>query len=246
MKLCGLVRKSDDFFVPDIFDCYKRGKRPKSPEWLRAFRKVSTVRQCPPIEFIGVWDTVGALGAPGWLGRLVNRNKYEYHDVGLNDCIGHAVQALSIDERRGPFIPNIWSRPEGWKNRLEQAWFPGAHCGVGGGYKPDGLANEALHWVLEKAESHGLMLDSDYLAHYAPVFHSTLFDSMSLKYRLFRPHTRAIGQQSNTDEFIHQAALDRLNHSQSEYKPENLNTALGLMPPLPIANTCRIPRGWPS
>ena len=34
-----------------------------------------------------MWDTVGALGAPGLLGQVVNRDKYKYHDVELNDTI---------------------------------------------------------------------------------------------------------------------------------------------------------------
>ena len=44
-------------------------------------------------------------------------------------------------------------RPAGWTGNLVQAWFPGVHSNVGGGYSPDGLANEALHWVVEKAEA---------------------------------------------------------------------------------------------
>ena len=100
-------------------------------------------RPCPPIRFIGVWDTVGALGAPGMLGQLFNRDKYKYHDVGLNDKIQNAVHAVALDERRKPFAPSLWERPLGWTGQLVQAWFAGVHSNVGGGYSPDGLANEA-------------------------------------------------------------------------------------------------------
>src|SRR5207253_7515445 len=114
---------------------------------------------CPPIRFIGVWDTVGALGAPGLLGQVFNSKKYLYHEVGLNPTIQNARQALAIDERRRPFAPNLWVRPANWGGHLAQAWFPGVHSNVGGGYTPDGLANEALHWIVEEAERLGLETD---------------------------------------------------------------------------------------
>jgi hypothetical protein len=41
---------------------------------------------------------------------------------------------------------------------------------VGGSSDPDGVANEALHWIVEKAEGLGLEFDSDYLGHYLPLF----------------------------------------------------------------------------
>ncbi len=91
---------------------------------------------------IGVWDTVGALGAPGVIGKIasaVNGNKYAYHDVSLNSTIQNAYHALAIDEHRVPFKPDLWTRPDGWAGNLEQGWFPGVHTNVGGGCTPDGL-----------------------------------------------------------------------------------------------------------
>lgn len=246
MNRCGLVGKGDDFYVPDIYACYETSQGEGTAQWQAAFRKVTTVQPCPPITFIGVWDTVGALGAPGLLGRLFNRNKYKYHDVDLNGHILHAAHAVSIDEHRGPFIPNLWTKPAGWNNTLEQAWFPGVHCGVGGGYDPDGIANEALHWVIEKAEGHGLAVDAAYLQHYAPVYHSTFFESMTWKYRLFSPNVRKIGHLGTGEEALHQAALDRLNDPSCNYRPKNLVAALARNPPLPVVTTRRIPRGWSS
>src|SRR5437588_213063 len=151
MNKVGLVQKDHDYFVPDLYECYEKGEGPGSPTWDRIFRDVKIRRGCPPIRFIGVWDTVGALGAPGLLGQLFNKNKYRYHDVTLNANIKNAYHALAIDERRKPFAPNVWTRPKDWGGTLQQAWFPGVHSNVGGGYSPDGLANEALHWIVEKA-----------------------------------------------------------------------------------------------
>jgi uncharacterized protein (DUF2235 family) len=62
------------------------------------------------IAFIGVWDTVGALGVP--LGevpvlRRISR-KWTFHDTKLSSTVDAAYQALAIDEQRGPFRPAIW------------------------------------------------------------------------------------------------------------------------------------------
>src|SRR5262249_7553783 len=76
MSKVGLIEKDDDFFVPEIYACYENNCPRESPEWVRAFKRVQGTRPCPPIQFIGVWDTVGALGAPGFLGQIFKRNKY--------------------------------------------------------------------------------------------------------------------------------------------------------------------------
>jgi len=230
MKFVGLVEKDDDYYVPEIYNCYETNKRQGSREWEAAFHNIKGTRPCPPITCIGVWDTVGALGAPGVIGKVAsvfNGNKYAYHDVGLNDFVLNAFHALAIDERRRPFAPTLWTRPTGWAGQLEQAWFPGVHSNVGGGYKPDGLANEALHWIVSKAEKLGLDVDHDYIEHFEPHFDSKLHDSMSLKYRLLGPSIRPIGRQRADGECVHEAAIKRMGHADSKYSPENLKAVVG-------------------
>jgi uncharacterized protein (DUF2235 family) len=143
MSFVGLVEKKDDYFVPDLYACYEANKGPGTPEWQRAHRRIHGPRACPPITFVGVWDTVGSLGAPGLLGWLFNSRKYQYHQVGISREMQHAYHALAIDERRKPFKPTLWERPAGWAGTLEQAWFCGVHTNVGGSCRRDGLANEA-------------------------------------------------------------------------------------------------------
>ncbi|MEX1993180.1 MAG: DUF2235 domain-containing protein, partial [Steroidobacteraceae bacterium] len=245
MNLVGLVQKDDDFYVPDIYGCYETSKRPGSAEWAKAFRKVKDTRPCPPIRLIGVFDTVGALGAPGVLGQVFNAGKYQYHDVGLNPNIQHACHALAIDERRKPFAPNLWTRIANWNGTLEQAWFAGAHTNVGGGCAPDGLANEALHWIVEKAEHLGLEFDQAFLTFYRACFNSELRDSMSLKYRMFGEFRRPLGHQVADGEAIHQSAIDRVAHADSRYEPENLKAARAGAIAIPVVTTTRCPRGTP-
>ena len=244
MHKVGLLEKDDEYYTPEIYDLYQSSTPSDSVEWKHAFRNIKGTRPCPPILFIGVWDTVGALGAPGLLGQIFNRNKYKYHDIGLNPTIQNSYHALAIDEQRKPFAPDPWTKPSGWNGTLEQAWFAGVHSNIGGSYHPDGLANEALHWIVEKAENLGLEFDKAFLQHYTPCFNSMLVDSMTTMYKVMGPHVRPLGQQLADGEAIHQSALDRMHHPDSHYNPQNLSEYLGRGGPR-IVNTQRIVRGKP-
>jgi uncharacterized protein (DUF2235 family) len=242
----GLLQKSDDFFVPDLFKAYEAVKDLQAVKADPNFKNLHDVRPCPKISFIGVWDTVGALGAQGPLGNLINGNRFVYHDIELNGSIQNAYHALAIDERRVPFKPSLWTKPAGWSGTVEQTWFCGVHCNVGGGYSPDGLANEALHWLIERAEKIGLEVDAGYLSHFRPCFNSTLNDSMSMLYRPVGQYARPIGQYRAHGEQIHQSVIDRLNLKDLKYAPPNLTNDLIQGPQsLPIVNTNRISRGTP-
>lgn len=243
MQQVGLIPKDGDYYVPEIYGCYESNQPKGSPAWTKAFHNVRDVRPCPPIRFVGVWDTVGALGAPGLLGQIFNRNKYKYHDVALTPAVEHAYQALAVDERRRPFAPDVWVRPRGWSGTLEQAWFPGVHSNVGGGCAPDGLANEALHWIGEKAEALGLEFDTKYLDHFTPCFNAVLHESMTTMYRVMRPLKRVVGAHADDGEAIHQSALDRAALMGRGYCPENLPR--DTVQRMRTVTTLRIPRGTP-
>jgi hypothetical protein len=192
-----------------------------------------------------VWDPVGALGVPGGIGRLLDDGEHEYHDVMLHPTIENAYHALAIDEMREPFRPTLWQKPAGWNGKLEQAWFPGVHSNVGGSYTPDGLANEALHWIVEKAESLGLEMDSDYLRYFTPCFNSKLHDSFSFGYNLTGgKYHRPIGELAAHGECLHQSTIDRRNLFP-DYRPPMLEKYLAKGNTPPNAQTLRIPRGTP-
>lgn len=226
MNFAGLVEKDDDYFVPDLYACYEQRQGPGTAMWEAANRRIKNTRPCPPIEMIGVWDTVGALGAPGFLGQLFNKSKYQYHDVGLNPAIRHAYHALAIDERRKPFAPNLWQKPEEWQGVLEQVWFAGVHSNVGGGYSPDGLANEALQWMVAKANSLGLAMDPDYLKFFEAHYDSILADSMTAAYKALGAIDRPIGIVRRGEESIHESAIRRAKEKFDGYDPVGLRVYL--------------------
>jgi uncharacterized protein (DUF2235 family) len=104
------------------------------------------------IHFVGVWDTVSSFG---WLW-----DQLTLPNTANNDSIRHVRHALSIDEQRAFFRPNLFRPPKGQDCR--EMWFAGVHADVGGGYKADeaGLARIALCWMLCEAKACGLVIDS--------------------------------------------------------------------------------------
>jgi uncharacterized protein (DUF2235 family) len=116
------------------------------------------------IHFLGVWDTVGALGIPrvfdyAWIPRF--SSKYRFHDTWLGRCVRHAYQAVAIDEHRAPYSVALWTARDPATQTVEQRWFPGAHSNVGGGYEDDLLPDPPLAWIAKKAAEHGLHFVND-------------------------------------------------------------------------------------
>jgi len=116
------------------------------------------------IHYLGVWDTVGALGIPRvldypWIPRF--STKYLFHDTRLGRCVRHAYHAMAIDEHREPYATTLWTGRERTTEEVEQRWFPGAHSNVGGGYANDRLPAPPLAWLAEKAAQKGLQFVND-------------------------------------------------------------------------------------
>ena len=108
----------------------------------------------PPVPyFIGVFDTVRALGIPGSSDIMAWR--HEFHGASLNPRVLHARHALSIDENRAGFEPVPWDETETDRNsgRIKQRWFPGVRSDVGGGYAECKLSDLTLAWMIGEATS---------------------------------------------------------------------------------------------
>jgi uncharacterized protein (DUF2235 family) len=126
--------------------------------------------QAVPIKFLGVFDTVGALGVPFALLRKLKGSAYPFLNTGLRHDNEYAFHALAIDEHRKAFRPTLWSnqgattaKPRSVE-RTEQRWFVGAHANVGGGYFTDPLAQIPLKWIERKAVTLGLTFKDEFVA----------------------------------------------------------------------------------
>ena len=110
---------------------------------------------CAPIEAIGVWDTVGALGIPTYNITLDRMDLFEFADTKLSGIVKNGYHAVAIDELREAFTPTLWDPDP----RVRQVLFPGAHSDVGGGYprekNENGLSDAALAWMMARLRDHG-------------------------------------------------------------------------------------------
>ena len=200
---CGIVRGDlDDVPVPQAlldllttqqeakrrldvadkaFAMYKYAYDEKNRAAVDAFKR----QYChdTPVRFVGVWDTVGALGIPDELfvpalrklDDALDAKLYGFLDTELSPRVQAAYHAVAIDEHRKPFQPTLWTDPAGAAPRInvagsnvEQVWFAGAHSNVGGGYADTGLSDIALKWMIERAQRNGLTFDAAKVAALRP------------------------------------------------------------------------------
>jgi uncharacterized protein (DUF2235 family) len=162
LRKTGLVKELD--FVPAAYELYRdRDETPDSPAAV-AFRAANARKV--GVKFLGVWDTVGALGIPASAFEhfkipfleTFEKAKYEFHDTGLSGIVENAYHAVAVDEHREEFKPTLWTPPFHDHQTVEQRWFAGAHCDVGGGYAERELSDLGLAWMMDKAAGCGLAL----------------------------------------------------------------------------------------
>ena len=124
------------------------------------------------ISYLGVFDTVGALGLPGFLGlisRLTNQ-KYSFHDTALSSSVKSAYHAVALDERRKTFPPSLWGNLDTLNAHAQrevaaykQMWFAGDHGSIGGGGEVIGLSAYTHDWIARGAINQGLEMDEEML-----------------------------------------------------------------------------------
>lgn len=215
----GLLRREHMDRIGEAYRLYRSRRPDVHPRQREAVLFRRTFSHEPSIRFLGVWDTVGALGVPIQITGIINRS-LRFHDTDLSSSIQAAYQALAIDEGRRFFLPTLWSRKDASADQtLEQTWFIGAHSNVGGGYPKQGLSDIALQWMAERARKHGLSLDFQELKlnldpKCAPD------DARKRLYRLFPAVSRDIGTAPNGMESVHESVLQR--YLEGDYRPQNL------------------------
>ena len=165
----GTLLREALHLVEEAYRIYENGTDPADSElaqFLLEFTGKTMLQSADhpdalPIHFLGVWDIVGALGLPGRLRRFTARHT-EYHQTELPPAVFTARHALALHELRKPFEPLLWSNRTGHPG-LVQAWFPGAHADIGGGYAnaESGLSDEALRWMTREAAPVGLQLEAN-------------------------------------------------------------------------------------
>ena len=170
------------------------------------------------IKFLGVWDTVSALGVPiKSLDMLVDWFpifRHKYHNLRLSESVEHARQALAIDDERLTFHPKIWDKEINTEYQtMKQVWFAGMHTDVGGGYKEQDLSDIPLIWMVEEAKQHGLKIYPKHKVKTHPDADGIMHNSRKgFPGYLFRKATRTWDSQTHGKPRIHQSVhIRKLN-----------------------------------
>ncbi|TCJ11590.1 DUF2235 domain-containing protein [Parasulfuritortus cantonensis] len=228
---CGIVEE-DDPSLPTrerkarslaaaarVTELYKRANLAGGDPMTELAGRTRVIR----IHFIGVWDTVGALGVP-----LLNLSYAEkFHDTKLGDKVDNAYHALAIDEHRADYQATLWTEiPDRARQKVEQRWFPGAHANVGGGYQDDLLPEPPLAWIAGKARDCGLEISDELIHLDGTEYRSPVVDSFAQfgfgLYRAikgFQPYLRPIGE--TVAETVDDTALKKWA-AEFDYRPVNL------------------------
>lgn len=163
-SLAGLIRKCGllDIYTPTLlqqaYKLYRNTDEAPDGKACSEFRRNYSLE--PDIRFLGVWDTVGALGIPGT--AISEKGAYRWHDQQISKKVKYAYHAMALDEHRKAYDTTLWTtadgKPKPENKAVEQCWFIGAHANVGGGYGDDPLADLPFDWMMQKAAAAGLAL----------------------------------------------------------------------------------------
>ncbi len=253
IRNCGIMKPEYLHLIEEGYQLYRDRNSITHPDsdlmvaFKRQYSRLSRIR------FIGVWDTVGALGVPIKMLTWFNK-EYEFHDVKLSADVDYAYHAVALDEKRALFQPTLWElsssvRREQVKQEVEQVWFPGTHSNVGGGYADSGLSDIALDWMVQKAAALQLGFKEDYIKQSlkpdpAGEFRESangIFSILSKVSREINKPVKGFNEDNTTGEIteyniirnekIHLSCLER-EKKVPKYQPRNLSKALTLKTPL--------------
>ena len=233
IRNCGLLPKGslpriyvdDNAPLLEAYTLYRTRDGGPDTARARAFRAGHRARVID-VRFLGVWDTVGALGVPIESFDAFNKQQFEFHDTELSGIVRNAFHAVAIDEHRASFAPTLWDPRRKPDQVVEQRWFPGSHSDVGGGYEDRRLSDVALAWMQAKAQGCGLLLDP---THIPPVSEENLAGAITDSFGAFlgglfqlvsARHYRPIGSCAFGNEAIDDLAAARMR-VDAGYRPRN-------------------------
>lgn len=236
----GILRRGHEAKEDEAVKLYRDYDPDTAPDGEKSIRFRNDHAHETDIEFIGVWDTVGALGIPGLDGRfrLLKGLDWQFHDVTLSTWVKNAFHALAIHEHRSEFEPTLWEQKPGAAEagqQLEQTWFSGAHSDVGGGYPETGLSDVALEWMVERAKKFGGLEFDEAVLNLRPDATAKGHDSFGTFYKVRSwLHGRGGGTLRQfrgnpamaTREDLHESVLRRAQAKPNEKWPETFEAEI--------------------
>ncbi|CAB4417735.1 unnamed protein product [Rhizophagus irregularis] len=169
-------------------DLAKHPKAKGSEEFKKSFSYPDSKK--PIIKFLGLWDTVGAHGLPGY--AIGEGFRYlEFYDQTVPSIVKNAYQALAIHENNAFFEPcRILPNKSAPDTTVKETWFPGVHSEIGGGtflsFKGnERITNATLLWMIENIVEVGGLLMHDDIETYRTRFSPDIGPSWNLMNYIF-------------------------------------------------------------
>lgn len=233
IEMFGLLHKGNSGHLRYALEVYSKGD--KLFKLANSFK--SRFSRKVNIHFIGIWDTVVAMG-----GLVHFYKSFPYsRSLGIAKTVRHAV---AIDERRKHY--EYYEVSEKHKD-CREVFFIGVHSDVGGSYPEEGLSKIAMEWMLGEASNHGLLLDTQKVNYYIygkksnyqkPNHTLAIHNSLTPLHRItdFIPRLRFSNESRfykmnidfrvwpkrliKPDALIHESVFRKMN--DSDYKPKNI------------------------
>ncbi|MBX2991241.1 MAG: DUF2235 domain-containing protein [Bacteroidetes bacterium] len=222
IHLFGILPQSRPELIKRAYAIYRikdQERRKEKAEELIAKNRTMWCR----IKFLGVWDTVAALGLPfTWMDNVVEMIpwfKHRFHNLRLSESVENAYHALAIDDERLTFHPTLWDPVVKEYQNMHQVWFSGMHTDVGGGYREQQLSDIVLQWMVDKAHAHGLRIYPRHKVKIAPDPDGVMHDSRGkFPASLFRRAERSWPATHGTP-VVHSSVVQRKPNQKNNADP---------------------------
>jgi uncharacterized protein (DUF2235 family) len=110
IHLFGILPKARRELIGQAYEIYEIGSHTKRESAAKTFVEQHHTMWCK-IKFLGVWDTVAALGMPlpfiDFIIDWIPKYKHRFHDLRLAGSVENAYHALAIDDERKTFHPTL-------------------------------------------------------------------------------------------------------------------------------------------
>ena len=149
-------QRDKEAFVERIYKAFK-GEKPIGLRRAEIAKLIGGDPRPVGIEFVGLWDSVSALGVPDYTINYrpsVNR----YGDQVCN--IKRLVHVVSADDNRAQaFSPMLMTHNglieecddrKSIEDTVTEVWFAGAHSDVGGSYRNTHIGGVSLNWMIKR------------------------------------------------------------------------------------------------
>ncbi len=213
IHLFGILPKSRPELMKRAYKIYKTRNRGKRDKLAADFVKRHHTMWCR-IRFLGVWDTVAALGVPfKSLDVLIDKIsffRHRFQDLRLSESVRHARHALAIDDERLTFHPRLWDEQLTEYQTMKQVWFCGMHTDVGGGYREQELSDIPLIWMIMEAKQHGLRVYRKHKMIFSPDPNGVMHDSRgSALTQFYRRRARSWDSEKRGKPTVHESVVIR-------------------------------------